>query len=78
MDKYNEPVLFGEYLCTEDVKHEFKRINIDISHMTDEEINEQVEDIGKSYCNWNNDGLAVLIDLFEIKPKKEKQNAHDN
>ena len=49
MDKYNEPVLFGEYLCTEDVKHEFKRINIDISHMTDEEINEQEEDIGKSY-----------------------------
>ncbi len=78
MGKYDKSVLFGHNLCIQDVKNEYEIKDVDISHMTDEEIYEQVEDIGKAYRDFTNDGLAVLIDLFEIKSKKEKQNAHDN
>ena len=69
MSKYNKAVLFGHYLCIEDIKIECEMRDTDISHMTDKELYEQVENIGRAYRDNTNDGLDVLYQLLEVKPK---------
>lgn len=72
MTKEREPILFGCEWYIDDVKWLFKE---DISHMTDDEIYDELGRIARGYNSHGHhkDIYDTLSLCFEIKPKERKE-----